>query len=131
MLLETGCSGVEISVLNQSGFDVPPRRDLKLSIIIPAYNERETLPRILRAVSLVLPGIAREIVLVDDCSRDGTREWIEGAFPCASNTVAAVRRTSCGKIEFLSHADVAAAPAHDFDNVAGAISICPILQATN
>ena len=117
--------------MNQSGFDVSPRRDLRLSIVIPAYNERDTLPRILRAVSLVLPGIARQIVLVDDCSRDGTREWIKRAFPCPSNTVAAIRRTSCGTIEFLSPADVAAATEHDFEKVAGAVSICPILQDAN
>jgi glycosyltransferase involved in cell wall biosynthesis len=120
-----------IRVLNQSGFDVPPRRDLELSVIVPVYNERETLPRILRAVSLVLPGIARQIVVVDDCSRDGTREWIGRTFPGPSNAVAAIRRTSCGKIEFLSDADVTAATEHDFEKVAGAINICPILQDAN
>ena len=49
----------------QYGYDVPPRRDLKLSVVIPVYNERETLPRLLRAVMLALPGVTREIVLVD------------------------------------------------------------------
>ena len=60
--------------MSQSGFDVPPRQDLRLSVVIPVYNERETLPRMLRAVMAVLPGIRREIIVVDDGSRDGTRE---------------------------------------------------------
>jgi hypothetical protein len=40
----------EIDGLMRSGFDVPPRRDLQLTVVVPVYNERETLPRILRAV---------------------------------------------------------------------------------
>jgi glycosyltransferase involved in cell wall biosynthesis len=47
-----------------------------LSVIVPAYNEaatvRELLARV-RAVELG-PAVAREIVVVDDCSTDGTAE---------------------------------------------------------
>lgn len=47
----------------------------KLSIVIPVYNEKRTLESIVsRVESAELPaGIAREIILVDDCSTDGTR----------------------------------------------------------
>jgi glycosyltransferase involved in cell wall biosynthesis len=53
----------------------PPRL---LSIVIPVYNERELAPQLLSRVEAVsLPGgLAKEIVLVDDCSTDGTREWL-------------------------------------------------------
>jgi glycosyltransferase involved in cell wall biosynthesis len=51
---------------------------MKLSIIIPVYNEIEFLPKIIEAVKKVnLPDIVKEIVIVDDASRDGTGEWIE------------------------------------------------------
>ncbi len=49
-----------------------------LSIVIPAYNERATIEKIVERVRAVeLPGIAKEIIVVDDCSRDGTREVID------------------------------------------------------
>jgi glycosyltransferase involved in cell wall biosynthesis len=46
---------------------------MKLSIIIPVYNERKTLRTIIERVRAV-EGINKEIVLVDDYSTDGTRE---------------------------------------------------------
>lgn len=45
-----------------------------LSVIIAAYNEREFIEEILHRVQAV--GLAREIVVVDDGSTDGTREWL-------------------------------------------------------
>ncbi len=50
-----------------------------LSIVIPIYNEIRTLDEIIRRVEAVrLPeGISREIILVDDCSTDGTRAKVE------------------------------------------------------
>jgi glycosyltransferase involved in cell wall biosynthesis len=49
----------------------------KLSIVIPVYNEINTIHEILRQVSSVEIGLEKEIVLVDDCSTDGTREVLE------------------------------------------------------
>jgi glycosyltransferase involved in cell wall biosynthesis len=46
-----------------------------LSVVIPVYNERNTLPVLLDRVRQV--PIAKEIVLVDDESHDGTRELLE------------------------------------------------------
>lgn len=50
----------------------------KLSIVIPAYNERGTVKELLARVARArLPeGVEREIVVVDDCSTDGTRELL-------------------------------------------------------
>ena len=52
----------------------------KLSIIIPAYNEANTIHLILNKVKSVelTNGIAKEIIIVNDCSRDNTKEAIEG-----------------------------------------------------
>jgi glycosyltransferase involved in cell wall biosynthesis len=48
---------------------------VKLSIIMPVYNERGTLREILSQVRAVdLPGIDKEILVVDDGSTDGSRE---------------------------------------------------------
>ncbi len=113
------------------GFDVQPRLDLELSVVIPVYNERETLPRILRAVAHALPGVRREIVLVDDGSRDGTREWIRGMFPAAENSVAAVRRAADGTIEFLGEAEAGDAGAAGCEKVAGPLVVRPHLHERN
>jgi len=47
---------------------------MKLSIIIPAYNEQATIYNILKRVSSVelIQGIEKELVVVNDCSKDGT-----------------------------------------------------------
>ena len=52
---------------------------MKLSIIIPVYNECELAPQLLERVEqAVLPeGVTREVVLIDDCSTDGTRDWLK------------------------------------------------------
>lgn len=47
-----------------------------LSIIIPAYNE-PAIARLVDALLKVKFPIETEIIVVDDGSRDGTREWIE------------------------------------------------------
>lgn len=51
---------------------------MKLSIVIPVYNERTLVPQLLARVEAAsLPdGVSRELVLVDDCSTDGTRDWL-------------------------------------------------------
>jgi glycosyltransferase involved in cell wall biosynthesis len=48
---------------------------VKLSVVIPVYNERATLKELLRRVVAV--DLPKELVLVDDCSRDGSREMLE------------------------------------------------------
>lgn len=50
----------------------------KLSIIIPAYDERNTIEEIIRRVKAVnLDGLEKEIIVVDDGSKDGTREILK------------------------------------------------------
>lgn len=47
---------------------------MKLSVIIPAYNEIDTIEEVLRRVREV--DIDKEIIVTDDCSTDGTREFL-------------------------------------------------------
>jgi glycosyltransferase involved in cell wall biosynthesis len=54
-------------------FRVP--ETLILSVVIPVYNERNTIHEILRRVRAV--PIKKQIIAVDDCSTDGTREILK------------------------------------------------------
>lgn len=50
----------------------------KISIIIPIYNEINTLEKILEKIEKAsLGGLQKEFILVDDGSNDGTREFLE------------------------------------------------------
>jgi len=57
----------------------PPPKLRKLSIVVPVYNERNTLVEIVRRMRGVeLPdSIEREIIVVDDGSDDGTRDVLK------------------------------------------------------
>ena len=48
----------------------------KLSLIIPCYNEERFIDQVIDKVEAVTlpPGWQKEIIIVDDCSTDGTRE---------------------------------------------------------
>jgi len=58
-----------------------PAKHATLSVVIPVYNERHTLATVLAAVGAALPGVAKDIIVVDDCSTDGTRDWLKANFP--------------------------------------------------
>jgi len=49
----------------------------KLSIVIPVFNERESLIKIIKEVQAANISLEKEIIIVDDCSTDGTRQLIE------------------------------------------------------
>lgn len=51
---------------------------MKLSIVIPVYNEKDDILKLLKKVdSVSLPDIKKEIIIVDDRSTDGTTEILE------------------------------------------------------
>lgn len=49
---------------------------MKISIIIPVFNEEQTIAEIIRQVQAV-KGLKKEIIVVDDCSTDGTMKVIK------------------------------------------------------
>ncbi len=49
---------------------------MKLLVVIPVYNEKDTFKEIYNSVKAV--NIEKEVILIDDCSIDGTREIILG-----------------------------------------------------
>ena len=50
---------------------------MKLSVVIPCYNEEKTIRKIVDAVRAA-PYEDKEIIVVDDCSKDGTRDVLRG-----------------------------------------------------
>ena len=50
---------------------------MKLSIVIPVYNEVATIEEIVGVVKGIEFDLEKEIILVDDCSTDGTRDVLD------------------------------------------------------
>lgn len=69
--LETTILAAEKTVAGAVAMDGAPP-SLTVSVVIPVYNERDTIAEIVRRVQAV--GIHHEIVIVDDFSLDGSRE---------------------------------------------------------
>src|SRR4029077_3494192 len=67
----------------------------RLSVVIPAYNEEQRLPRTVEEIERYLDGhkIDYELILVDDGSADGTRQVMD----------AAAARNANVRIEALPH----------------------------
>jgi glycosyltransferase involved in cell wall biosynthesis len=77
---------------------------MKLSIVIPAYNEMESLPVLFQEIDAALrpTGIMFEVIFIDDGSTDGTFFQIKEMHR-KDNRVHGIRfRTNCGKASALS-----------------------------
>jgi len=66
-----------------------------LTIVIPVYNERTTLPQVLARIDEVMPP-ACQLVIIDDGSTDGTANWLR-ALPSRANRKVICRRRNHGK----------------------------------
>ena len=65
-----------------------------LSVIVPIYNEAAHVEELLRSIQAA--PVAKEIVIVDDGSTDGTREKLL-ALPTAENVTVVFHQKNCGK----------------------------------
>ena len=67
---------------------------MKLTVVIPVYNEAATISDLIERVRAV--DVDKEIVVVDDCSSDGTRDVLR-AMPSAPDLVRAYHDVNQGK----------------------------------
>ena len=49
---------------------------MKVSIIIPCYNERLTIEKIIQKI-LIIDKFSIELIVIDDCSQDGSYEILK------------------------------------------------------
>jgi glycosyltransferase involved in cell wall biosynthesis len=103
-----------------------------LSVLMPVFNERETIaPAVDQVLGADLPVDEVELVIVDDCSSDGTGEWLAGqAWPAQVRVVRHGR--NCGKgaavATALQHADGTYATIMDADLEYDPRNIAPLLE---
>jgi glycosyltransferase involved in cell wall biosynthesis len=55
----------------------------KLSVVMPCYNEINTIESIVQQVMAAKVPLSRELVIVDDCSTDQTRDYLKTLETCA------------------------------------------------
>jgi glycosyltransferase involved in cell wall biosynthesis len=68
---------------------------MSLSVVIPVYNERQTIDEILRRV--LATGLVDEVIVVDDGSTDGTREHLREVAPSMPKVRLVFHETNRGK----------------------------------
>jgi glycosyltransferase involved in cell wall biosynthesis len=73
-----------------------------LSIVVPVYDEIRSIGAVLAKVSAVLPDVAKQIVVVDDGSKDGTREWLRRNVPDGVRTGTSIVLNGAGALDFIS-----------------------------
>jgi glycosyltransferase involved in cell wall biosynthesis len=83
-------------------------REMRLSIIVPVFNERQTLGLLLAAVARALPQVEKEILIVDDCSTDGTREWLKATLGAGGRLASGVDIDDSGNLVFADRPGLAA-----------------------
>jgi glycosyltransferase involved in cell wall biosynthesis len=95
----------------------------RLSIIVPVYNEKKTIQEIIRRIDNVDVGMEKEIIIVDGCSTDGTKEILDNLKRKDIKVIAEKKRrgkgaairlgfkSATGDIQLIQDADLEVHPA--------------------
>jgi glycosyltransferase involved in cell wall biosynthesis len=70
---------------------------MKLSVIVPCYNEAKTIETVLENIKNVSLEIDKEIIIIDDCSTDGTREYLKSIDDKNESIKIIYHSKNCGK----------------------------------
>ena len=63
----------------KSFFDYPiPKKNYSVSFVVPAYNESKTISETLKKIFEIEYDNIQEVIVVNDCSKDNTKEIVEG-----------------------------------------------------
>jgi glycosyltransferase involved in cell wall biosynthesis len=73
-----------------------PTQTMRVSLVIPVYNEASHLESFLSTIDSLDLGVEKELIFVDDCSRDGSRE-ILAQFTFTSPVVRLTQEVNQGK----------------------------------
>jgi glycosyltransferase involved in cell wall biosynthesis len=73
-----------------------------LSIVVPVYDEIRTIGTVLARLSAVLPDVAKQIIVVDDGSTDGTREWLARNVPDGKQAGTSIVVNADGTLDFAA-----------------------------
>ena len=73
-----------------------------LSVIIPVYNELQTIGPILLEVAKALPEVPKQIIIVDDRSSDGTSDWLRKNLDQSTGSWRRLLLDASGGLEFFA-----------------------------
>jgi glycosyltransferase involved in cell wall biosynthesis len=92
--MRTPPSGIDALPRMQGRTPIDPA-DLVLSVLIPVYNERATIEAIIAQVRSV--PVRKQIICVDDCSRDGTADVLRAMKAAGTIDILIVHEMNRGK----------------------------------
>jgi glycosyltransferase involved in cell wall biosynthesis len=71
-----------------------------LTVLVALYNDRNLVPTMLGLVCQALPDVEKEIIIVDDASTDGSREWLRESFPDGARSCTSIAVEADGSLTF-------------------------------
>src|SRR6266536_847901 len=71
-----------------------------LNVLVSLYNDYKLVPTMLGLVCQALPDVEKEIIIVEDVSTDGSREWLHENFPDGARSCTSIAVGPNGSLTF-------------------------------